>query len=128
MGELGWPGDASFCIVLDDSHEVGDFAPAGPRGSTSGAVVDRQEKNNPECNDGVGEDEDADERRKNHRSTQLRKQKAGRARPRRKTMARPKVLLLLTTKTTTAGGAKRRERGGRQLWSRTQVPPRLFFF
>merc|ERR1712187_704793 len=61
--------------------------------------------------------------RKNHRSTQLRKQKAGRARPRRKTMARPKVLLLLTTKTTTAGGAKRRERGGRQLWSRTQVPP-----
>lgn len=31
--EMGWPGDASKCIVLDDSCEVGDFAPAGLDGA-----------------------------------------------------------------------------------------------
>merc|ERR1712217_958821 len=35
--ELGWPGDASCCISLDDTHEVGDFAPAGPGGRLDSA-------------------------------------------------------------------------------------------
>jgi len=58
--ELGWPGDASCCIVLDDTHEVGDFAPAGPGGnfvSTSSAGLQQESKEQP----GIGEDEDENE-------------------------------------------------------------------
>merc|ERR1711933_9633 len=48
--ELGCPGDASCCIILDDTHEVGDFAPAGvPSNIASASSAETRQNNAEQC-------------------------------------------------------------------------------
>jgi len=49
--EMGWPGDASSCIVLDHTFTVGDFAPAGPVGADASAAAHRPEAHTPKDHD-----------------------------------------------------------------------------
>merc|ERR1719265_2193444 len=57
--EMGWPGNASECVLLSDAYAVGSFAPASPKGlKTGGASAPAAAADDDEP---AGADEDSDD-------------------------------------------------------------------
>jgi len=55
--EMGWKGDASSCVILDNQYHVGDFAPANQAGAKTGGAKSPPAAN---CNVDEGDDDDDD--------------------------------------------------------------------